>query len=83
MTEGKPKPPTNYRALRAVTERNLLIGFFVILFVGGLGLIGLFYGGGAVIGGLSCLLLALALVGVITLVLVGLGRLSEWLDNQS
>ncbi|HLB49192.1 MAG TPA: hypothetical protein VJL59_19445 [Anaerolineales bacterium] len=82
MSEDKPKPPTNYRAIRAVTERNLLIGFIVILFVAGLGLIGLFYGGGAVIGGLSCVLLAAALVGVVALVLAGLGKLSEWLDNK-
>jgi len=82
MQEDKPKPPTNYRAIRAVTERNLLIGFIVILFVAGLGLIGLFYGGGAVIGGLSCVLLAAALVGVVALVLAGLGKLSEWLDNK-
>jgi hypothetical protein len=82
MSEDKPKPPTNYRAIRAVTERNLLIGFIVILFVAGLGLIGLFYGGGAVVGGLSCILLAAALVGVVALVLVGLGKLSEWLDDK-
>ena len=82
MSEDKPKLPTNYRALRAVTERNLLIGFIVILFVAGLGLIGLFYGGGAVVGGLSCVLLAAALVGVVALVLAGLGKLSEWLDNN-
>ncbi len=82
MASDKPKPPTNYRAIRAVTERNLLIGFVVILFVAGLGLIGLFYGGGAVVGGLSCILLALALVGLVALALVGMGKLSEWLDNQ-
>ena len=82
MSEDRPKPPTNYRALRAITERNLLIGFFLIMFVGGLGLIGVFYGGGAVLGGLGCLLLALALVGLIALILVGLGKLSEWLDSQ-
>ncbi|MEK6573134.1 MAG: hypothetical protein AABZ58_02300, partial [Chloroflexota bacterium] len=74
MSEDKPKPPTNYRAIRAVTERNLITGFIVILFVAGLGLIGLFYGGGAVIGGLSCVLLAAALVGVVALVLAGLGK---------
>ena len=80
LQPDKPKPPTNYRAIRAITERNLLIGFVVIVFVAGLGLIGLFYGGGAVLGGLSCLLLGLALVGVVALVVAGLGKLSEWLD---
>ena len=82
MQPDKPKPPTNYRAIRAVTERNLLFGFIVIIFVAGLGLIGLFYGGGAVWGGLSCLLLGLALVGVVALALAGLGKLSEWLDRD-
>lgn len=78
----QPKPPTNYRALRAVTERNLIIGSVVILLAAGLGLIGLFYGGGGVVGGLSCILLALGLVGIVALVLAGLGKLSEWLDGR-
>ena len=39
MSDDKPKPPTNYRALRAITDRNLVIGFVVIVFVVGLGLI--------------------------------------------
>jgi len=82
MSADKPKPPTNSRAIRAITERNLIIGFIIIVFVAGLGLIGLFYGGGAVVGGVSCILLALALVGAVALVLAGLGKLSEWLDNQ-
>ncbi len=82
MSENKPKPPTNYRAIQAATQRNLFIGFLIILFVVGLGLIGYFYGNGALLGGLSCILLALGLLGVIALVLVGLGKLSEWLDKQ-
>ena len=82
MAEPPPKPPTNYRALRALTERNLLIGFFVILFVVGLGLIGFFYGGLAVLGGLGCIVSAIALVGIIGLIMVGVGKLSEWLDNR-
>ena len=78
----KPKPPTNYRALSATTNRNLIIGFFVILFVAGVGLIGLFYGGGGVVGALACLLPAIGLVGLVALVITGLGKLSEWLDKQ-
>ena len=82
MSDDKPKPPTNYRALRAITDRNLVIGFVVIVFVVGLGLIGLFYGGGAFLGGLSCLFLSIGLVGVVALVMLGLGKLSEWLDRD-
>ena len=82
MSDDKPKPPTNYRALRAITDRNLIIGFVVLVFVVGLGLIGLFYGGGAFLGGLSCLFLSIGLVGVVALVMLGLGKLSEWLDRD-
>jgi hypothetical protein len=82
MSSDKPKPPTNYRALSAATNRNLLIGFFVILFLAGVGLIGLFYGGGGVLGALACLIPAVGLVGVLALVMAGLGKLSEWLDKQ-
>jgi hypothetical protein len=82
MSENKPKPPTNYRALSAITTRNLVIGFIVIVFVIGTALIATFYGGGAVFGALSCFFLAFGLVGVVALVLVGLGKFSEWLDKQ-
>ncbi len=80
--DDKPKPPTNYRAIRGVTERNLIIGFIVIVFVIGLGLIGFVYGGGAFLGGLSCVFLGIGLVGVIALVMLGLGKFSEWLDRR-
>lgn len=82
MSEQKPKPPTNYRALRATTERNLIIGFIVIVFVIGLGLIAAFYGGGAFIGGLGCLLLGAGMAGIVALALIGMGKLSEWLDRD-
>ncbi len=48
---GKPpadplhvQPPTNMRELRRRTDRNLIIGGLIILFVVGGGLIGLLYG---------------------------------------
>lgn len=80
---GTPsKPPSNYRAIRAATDRNLLIGFFVILFVIGLGLIGLFYGGGGVVGALACILVALGMIGVLVLIIGGLEKLSAWLEDK-
>jgi len=82
MSEEKPKPPTNYRAIKATTDRNLLIGFGVIIFVIGLGLIALIYGPGAFLGGLGCVVLAAGLFGVLALVMLGLGKLSEWLDRD-
>ncbi len=82
MSQDKPKPPTNYRKMRSITERNLIIGFILIIFIVGIGLIGWLYGGGAVVGGVSCVLLSLGLAGVVALVLLGLGKLSEWLDRD-
>jgi len=82
MSLPPSKPPTNYRALSETTNRNLLIGFIVILFLIGVGLIGLFYGGGGVAGALACLLLAFGLAGIVALVLAGLGKVSEWLDRD-
>jgi hypothetical protein len=82
MPQDNPKPPTNYRKQRFITERNLLIGFVLIIFIVGLGLIGWLYGGGAFVGGLGCIFLSLGLAGVVALVLFGLGKLSEWLDRD-
>jgi hypothetical protein len=81
-TPPPPKPPTNYRKIRAITDRNLIIGFILIILVVGVGLIGMLYGGGAVIGGLSCVLFGIGLLGVVALVMAGLGKLSEWLDRE-
>jgi len=45
MTDKPPvNKPTNFRAIRRRTERNLIIGGLVILFVIGGGLIWLLYG---------------------------------------
>ncbi len=80
---GTPsKPPSNYRAIRAATDHNLLIGFFIILFVIGLGLIGLFYGSGGVVGALACILVALGAIGVLALIIGGLEKLSARLDKD-
>jgi len=74
--------PTDLRRHRALTDRNLLIGFFVILFVVGLGLIGAFYGWGAILGGALCLLAFAALAGLLWGIMWGLEKLSQRLDDQ-
>ena len=77
-----PPQPTDLRRHRAITDRNLLIGFFVILFVVGLGLIYLFFGGGAALGGLLCLAALAALAGLLAFIMWGLGKIGERLDRR-
>lgn len=79
MTEH---PPTDTRRHRAATDRNLLIGFFVVLVAAGGALILWAYGGPAAFLGIVCLLGFAALAGLVMLVMTGLGRLSEWLDHR-
>ena len=76
------KKPTNTRLHRTITDRNLLIGFFVVLVLIGGALIFWFYGGLAGVEGVICLFGCAALAGVVMLVVTGLERLSEWLDNR-
>ena len=75
-------PPTDTRRHRADTDRNLLIGFFVVLLAAGGALIFWAYGGPAAVLGVVCLLGFAALAGLVMLVMAGLGRLSEWLDRR-
>lgn len=70
--------PSNPRAHRARTDRNLLLGFFALLFIVGGGLIWYFYGAGAAALGVACIALGAVLVGLLTLLMVGL----EWLSNH-
>ena len=79
MPEGKP---TDTRRHRAITDRNLLIGFFVVLLSAGGALIFWFYGGSAGILGVTCLLGFAVLAGVVMLVMTGLERISEWLEKR-
>lgn len=74
--------PTNLRRHRSQTDRNLLLGFFAVLFVVGGGLIWLVYGRGAAALGLACMALGAVLLGVVTLIMLGLQGLSEWLDRR-
>lgn len=71
-------PSTNTRAHRARTDRNLLLGFFALLFIVGGGLIWYLYGAGAAALGVACMALGAVLVGVLALVMMGL----EWLSKR-
>jgi len=76
------REPTDLRRHRTITDRNLLIGFFVVLLLVGGGLIGLAYGGGAAVTGVICIGAAALLAGLVALVMFGIERLSQWLDHR-
>lgn len=76
------KPPTDLRRYQLITDRNLLIGFFIVLFVVGGALIYLFYGLGGLSTGLLCMLGGAALAGVVVIVVFGFEWVSRWLENR-
>ena len=76
------KPPTNLRGHRARTDRDLLIGFFALLFIVGGGLIWWLYGGSAAALGIICIALGAMLAGLVVAITLGLGWLSDWLDRR-
>ena len=76
------RKPTDLRRHRALTDRNLLVGFFALLCGVGGGLIFLVYGGGAALTGVLCIAAAATLAGLVTLIMLGIERLSEWLDRE-
>lgn len=57
------------------TNIQLAVGAFILLFIIGLGLIWLIYGGGAASFGLFCLMAGLAPIVIIVLVFLGI----EWI----
>ena len=76
------QPPTNLRGHRARTDRNLLIGFFALLFLAGGGLIWLFYGGPAAALGVVCIAAGAGLAGLVLLIPLGFQWLSDALDRR-
>lgn len=68
------RPPTDYRAMRARNDRNLLWAVIAFLLVVGGGLIFLVYGTGALITGLACLLFGAGLLVLLWLILTGIER---------
>lgn len=78
----RPPQPTDLRRYQRATDRNLLIGFFLLLFGVGGALIYLFYGLGGLTTGLLCMLGGAVLAGLVLLVTQGFEWLSRWLDNR-
>ncbi len=74
------RPPTDLRAHRKRTDRNLALA--VVIFLVGVGgaLIALIYGAGAAVLGLTCLLFGAGLFGLLWLILTLLER---WADRDA
>ena len=70
------------RRHRERTDRNLLLGFFALLFLVGGGLIWLFYGGSAAVLGVGCMAVGAVLVGLVLLIMLGLQWVSDWLERR-
>jgi hypothetical protein len=66
--------PTNLRKYRRQTERQLTIAVVAFLVLVGGGLIGLIYGPGAALMGISCLLLGAGIIGLLFIILTLMER---------
>jgi hypothetical protein len=69
MSEQKPRRPTDPRAERRRTERDLVIAGILLMFIVGGGLIYLLYGESAFLGALPCFGGVLLLGGLLWVVL--------------
>jgi hypothetical protein len=74
MSDRPPLPPTDYRAYRRKTERNLAIAVVLVLVGVGGALIAAIYGSGAAALGLTCLLAGSGLFGLLWLALTLMER---------
>ena len=73
----RSQPGRDLAEYRRQTDRQLLVGFILIVLLLGGGLIFWYYGWGGLIGGLSCMLAALGLLGLLWLLLSWAGRWAE------
>ncbi|HZY41158.1 MAG TPA: hypothetical protein VFF59_04070 [Anaerolineae bacterium] len=73
----RAEAPTNYRQMKRRTERNLIVGGFIILFVVGGGLVGLLYGVEAMLQSWLCISGGVALLGGFVLIFKLLETISK------
>lgn len=74
--------PTDLRRHREITDRNVLFGFFAVLFIVGGGLIWMIYGGPAMAVGLACMIGGALLTGLVLIIMLGLQWVSHWLEKD-
>jgi hypothetical protein len=77
VAEPESRPPTDYRAIRRRTDRNLAIAVVIALVGVGGALIAVIYGGGAAALGLVCLLAGAGIFGLLWLLLTLMERWTE------
>jgi magnesium-transporting ATPase (P-type) len=85
MNNDQPPPEKPERDLRkyaSTTNFRLIVGALILLFVVGLGIIGLIYGFKAALLGLLCLLGAMVPVGLIALFMFGLDKIVKKINKQ-
>jgi hypothetical protein len=70
----RSRPPTDYRAMRRKSDRELALAVVIALVGVGGALIALVYGGGAAALGLVCLLGGSGVFGLLWLILTLMGR---------
>jgi hypothetical protein len=71
---GGKRPPTDYRAMRRKTDRNLVLAVVVFLVGVGGALIAFIYGGVAAALGIVCLLAGAGILGLLWLILTLMER---------
>ena len=76
------RPPTNLRGHGGRTDRNLLIGFFALLFVVGGGLIWVLYSSGAAALGIGCIAGGAVLAGLVMAITLGFQWLSDYMERR-
>ncbi len=76
------KPPTNYRHISAATVRNIVIGFAVVILLVGAIFIPYSYGWLGLAGGVACVFASLIPIGATVLAVLGIDKLSKWLDDN-
>jgi len=79
MSSPASRPPTDYRAHRRATDRQLAIAVVLFLLLVGSGLIAIIYQPVAGIVAFGCLLFGVGIIGLLWILLTLIGR---WVDED-